>query len=225
MIRYRKILELAAEQMSIRAIDSATRHGRPKVYEVLELAKEKGLSAPLSEEQDDLWIEGFLYPHKTVEGSGYGAIDFEYVHKELGKKGVNLALLHYEYEAKCRAEGKIPYAYRSFTRHYGEFAEDDSYRKLMRKIEKVDLLIIDEFALNKLSNVQATILLELTELRYKRKSTIYCTQMDVKAWNRFLGSTTIAEAIMDCIVHNFYELMLDGAVSMRERYGIGGDLI
>ena len=88
MIQYRKILELANREMSIRAISAATQHGRPKVTEVLGIAKEKELKFPLSEDQDDLWLEGFLYPHKTIEGSGYGSIDFEYLFKELAKKGV-----------------------------------------------------------------------------------------------------------------------------------------
>ena len=66
MIQYRKILEMAQEGLSLRTVSASTGHGRPKVTEILQLAKEKGLECPLTEEMDDHWIEEFLYPYKAV---------------------------------------------------------------------------------------------------------------------------------------------------------------
>lgn len=50
MIQYRKILEMAHEGLSLRTVSASTGHGRPKVTEILQLAKEKGLECPLTEE-------------------------------------------------------------------------------------------------------------------------------------------------------------------------------
>ncbi|MGM0112096.1 hypothetical protein [Enterococcus sp. DIV0187] len=60
MIHYRRILELADGGLSVRAIADSLGHGRPKVREVIELAKDKGLASPLSEEMDDHWLERFF---------------------------------------------------------------------------------------------------------------------------------------------------------------------
>lgn len=49
MIQYRKILEMAHEGLSLRTVSASTGHGRPKVTEILQLAREKGLACPLSE--------------------------------------------------------------------------------------------------------------------------------------------------------------------------------
>lgn len=144
MIQYRKILELADEGVSARGIATSTGHGRPKIQEVLELAKRKGVVIPLTNEMNDQWLEEFLYPHKSLEGSGYGMIDFEYVHRELAKSGVNLALLHHEYEVACRSNGKIPYSYRSFLRHYKKYA--DKFKATMRIRRKPGELIEVDWA-------------------------------------------------------------------------------
>lgn len=111
------------EKFSLRSIASATGHSRQKVTEVIQKAKERQFSYPLTEEMTDKWLEELLFPEKTMEGSGYHPMDFDYIHKELGKKGVNLKLLHHEYEATCRSEGTIPYSYRSFLRYYRKFAQ------------------------------------------------------------------------------------------------------
>lgn len=123
MFQYRKILEMHGEKFSLRSIASATGHSRQKVTEVIQKAKERQFSYPLTEEMTDKWLEELLFPEKTMEGSGYHPMDFDYIHKELGKKGVNLKLLHHEYEATCRSKGTIPYSYRSFLRYYRKFAQ------------------------------------------------------------------------------------------------------
>lgn len=67
MIHYRKIMELADDEVSLRAISASIGNGRPKVTEILQLAKENGLNCPSSEEMDDQWIEESLYPHKQLK--------------------------------------------------------------------------------------------------------------------------------------------------------------
>lgn len=122
MLQYSRILRLKEEGFSLRSIASSTGHSRQKITEVIERAEMKGLIAPLDEEMDDKWLEGFLFPEKSLESSGRQPLKFDYIHGELAKPNVTLSLLHHEYEADCRMNNKIPYSYRSFIRHYSNYA-------------------------------------------------------------------------------------------------------
>ena len=102
-----------------------------------------------------------------------------------------------------------------------KLAADGSYRKLIKKYTKTDVLIIDEWLLTDLSKDEANIVLEITEARHKTASTIYCSQIDPSGWHTKLGNGTIAEAILDRIIHDSYQFLLDGEISMRERHGLG----
>lgn len=101
-----------------------------------------------------------------------------------------------------------------------KLAADGSYRKLIKKYIKTDVLILDEWLLMDLSKDEANILLEVTEARHKTSSTIYCSQIDPNGWHMKLGNGTITEAILDRIIHDSYQLLLDGDLSMRERHGL-----
>src|SRR5699024_9870603 len=96
-----------------------------------------------------------------------------------------------------------------------------TYTKLMKKLIKVDLLILDEWLLFDLTKEEATLLLEIISARYTaKKSNIFCSQFDIKGWYEKLGDGTLAEAILDRIIHNSYDIFIDGSVSMREKFGI-----
>ena len=104
-----------------------------------------------------------------------------------------------------------------------KLAADGSYRKCIKKYTKVNLLILDEWLLTDLSTDEAAILLEITESRHKVASTIFCSQIDPSGWHLKLGNETIAEAILDRIIHDSYQILIDGDISMRERHGLGGE--
>ncbi len=92
---------------------------------------------------------------------------------------------------------------------------DGRYRKLMKALLKADLLILDDFGLAPLAAEQQRDLLEIMEDRYDRRSTIVTSQLSVKHWHEALGDPTMADAILDRLVHNAYKIELKGE-SMRK---------
>lgn len=95
---------------------------------------------------------------------------------------------------------------------------DGSYVKELKKIEKTDVLIIDDFAIQHLDTQSRLSLLEVFEDRHGRKSTIIISQLPVTKWHEIIGDPTIADAICDRIIHSSFRIELKGE-SVRKRYG------
>lgn len=97
---------------------------------------------------------------------------------------------------------------------------DGSYQKVMKQYKQTKLLILDEWLLTPLKESEARDLLEIADARYKKASTIFCSQFEVAGWHTKIGDPTLADAICDRIAHDSYTIIIDGKDSMRKRKGI-----
>lgn len=93
---------------------------------------------------------------------------------------------------------------------------DGSYLKQINKIEKQDLLILDDFGLKGLDNINRHSFMEIIEDRHGKKSTIIASQLPVEAWHEIIGEQTIADAILDRLVHTAHRIDIKGE-SMRKK--------
>lgn len=94
---------------------------------------------------------------------------------------------------------------------------DGRYHKLMAPIGKCEVLVLDDLLISPLSREDQRELLEIVEERYDRKATIVTSQLPVKAWHDAMQDPTLADAILDRLVHNAYKLELKGESMRRKR--------
>ena len=93
---------------------------------------------------------------------------------------------------------------------------DGSYIKEINRIEKQDLIIIDDLGLQPIDKQNQFYLLDIIEDRHARKSTIITSQIPVNKWHELIEESTIADAILDRIVHTAHRIQLKGE-SMRKK--------
>src|ERR1700747_1810618 len=92
---------------------------------------------------------------------------------------------------------------------------DGRFARLFRMLVKVDLLVLDDWGPDRLSPSQRRDLMEIVEDRHGRGSLLITSQLPVSSWHEVIAEPTLADAILDRIVHNAYRLELDGP-SMRK---------
>lgn len=132
----------------------------------------------------------------------------------VGKTYLACALTH-----KACLEGYTA-LYRRVPKLLGEVAiarGDGRYPKVMAAYAKADLLVLDDWGLDGLNRHERLDLLELFEERYALKSTIVSAQVPIEQWHEIIGDPTLADAMLDRLVHNAYKIELKGE-SMRKKY-------
>jgi DNA replication protein DnaC len=87
---------------------------------------------------------------------------------------------------------------------------DGSFGRLLMRLSRIDILLLDDFAMAPLKDAERRDFLELCDERYQRRSTILTSQMPVAHWHEQIGDPTLADSILDRLVHNAYRLELDG---------------
>ena len=103
-----------------------------------------------------------------------------------------------------------------FLREFSTARADGSYDKFVKACSKTDLLIIDDWGLKRLDQQQSLDLLELLEDRYNLKSTIVAAQIPADKWHETIADPTLADAILDRLIHNSHRIELKGE-SMRKK--------
>jgi DNA replication protein DnaC len=94
---------------------------------------------------------------------------------------------------------------------------DGRYARLCRALFGVQLLILDDFALEPIDAQARHELLEIAEERYGRRSTLITSQLPVDQWHAIIGDPTYADAVLDRLVHNAHRITLTGDSLRRRR--------
>jgi DNA replication protein DnaC len=134
----------------------------------------------------------------------------------VGKSYLACALAH----KACREGYTV--LYHRLPRLLGELAlarGDGRHPQLLARLGKARLLVLDDWGLEPLTDVHRRDLLEILEDRYDRRSTLVTSQLPVEAWHDALGDPTLADAILDRLVHNAHRIELRGE-SMRKRRAV-----
>jgi len=92
---------------------------------------------------------------------------------------------------------------------------DGNYTRLIKRIQQTDLLIIDDFGLSEFDNINRQALMDIVEQKYDESSVIITSQIPVSEWHQLIGEGTIADAILDRLVHSSHRITLTGE-SMRK---------
>jgi DNA replication protein DnaC len=95
---------------------------------------------------------------------------------------------------------------------------DGSIGRLLLKLSRIDVLLLDDFAMAPLKESERRDFLEICDDRYQRRSMILTSQMPIAHWHEQIGDPTIADSILDRLVHNAYRIELAGE-SMRKKRG------
>lgn len=143
---------------------------------------------------NDSWIE----KHLNVLVTGQTGVGKSYLACALGQMA-------------CRRGHKV--LYRRVPRLFDELAlarADGTIARVLAKLARAELLVLDDFGIGTLKDSYRQDLLEVLEDRYGRTSTVFTSQLPVEKWHPYIGEATMADAILDRVVHNAFRIHLKG---------------
>jgi len=94
---------------------------------------------------------------------------------------------------------------------------DGRYAKLLASLARIDVLVLDDWGMHPLVDAQRRDLLEILEDRYGCRSTVVTSQLPVKTWHDAIGDATLADAVLDRLVHNAYQIKLTGESRRKDK--------
>ena len=176
--------------------------------------------------------------------------DIDYRHPRSLDKGMMLSLLNCQWVRQGRnilivgptGTGKTylscAFSHRAclegFTAHYarafrllpklGVAKADGRFERMVQELGRYDVLVLDDFAMSTFTDEERLHLLEILDERYKVRSTIIATQLPIKLWHKQIGDETLADAIVDRLIHNAYTITLSGP-SLREELKAKSDVV
>ena len=133
----------------------------------------------------------------------------------VGKSWLACALGH----KACREDFSV--AYHRLPRLFATLAlarGDGRYPKVLKALARTDLPILDDWGPEKLNDEQRRDLLEIIEDRYEKRSTIVTSQVPIDHWYDMIGNPTLADAILDRLVHSAYRIELSGESLRKQRH-------
>jgi len=170
--------------------------------EDVETAASRGLEKPMLRQ---LGACSWIAEHHNVLITGPTGVGKSYLASALG-------------QAACRRGLRV--LYRRLPRLLEQLSlarADGSYARVLSKLAKADLLVIDDLGLGSPKEAERHDLLEVMEDRYGKLSTVVTSQLPVSKWHEWIGDPTVADAVLDRVVHNAYKLELRGNSRRKEK--------